>query len=151
MAGEVVRAEVRGLRDLQAELRRLDSAWPRELRLLNKSVAELVVDEAESTGRSLGGVHAKTVDVGAFKARGEQRNATIVLDASRSKNAFAFGAEFGALQYHQFPGWRGNRWTDAGGSGVGYMLHPAIRDKRDEMLDLYDEGLGRLLARAFPD
>jgi len=45
---------------------------------------------------------------------------------------FAMGAEFGAIQYGQFPEWRGNK------DDAGYFFWPAIRNFRDDdMLDLW--------------
>ncbi|SRR6266508_2857846 len=141
---------IRGLAEFQRELRRAGAGFPRELRRLNLDAAQMVVTETEKRGRALGGVHAKTVRAGAFKARAEQRRAKVVIDASTKRNAFAFGAEFGSKRYHQFPAWRGNQWLpDAG--GVGYMLHPAVRETRDEIIDIYAELITQLARRAFPD
>lgn len=138
-----------GLAEFQRALRRAGAEFPRELRSLNMKAAQMVVRETERRGRARGGVHRKTVDVGAFKARAEQRRAKVVIDASRKSNAFAFGAEFGSKRFRQFPVWRGNQWQPDSG-GVGYMLHPAIRATKDEFIDIYAELIDELARRAFP-
>lgn len=139
--------EVRGLRDFQRQLRAIDMA--RDLRKTNKDAAELVVEAARRKARSLGSVHAETARLNGIRAAAEQRRAKVILGSARTP--FAFGAEFGAKQYPQFPPWRGNQHTDPDGSNVGYMIYPTIRETREEFLELYGDALEELAAKAFPD
>lgn len=59
---------------------------------------------------------------------------------------WAMGAEFGALQWKQFPNWRGNK------DEAGYFFWPAIRDFRDnDMLELWVKEAWKVIKPAFPD
>jgi hypothetical protein len=57
---------------------------------------------------------------------------------------YSFGAEFGAVQWHQFREWRGNQ------DDAGYFLWPAIREFRnDDMLDLWVKEVWSVMEKAF--
>lgn len=57
---------------------------------------------------------------------------------------FSFGAEFGAIQYHQFREWRGNQ------EDAGYFLWPSIREFRDQdMLDLWAKTVWETMKETF--
>jgi hypothetical protein len=47
--------------------------------------------------------------------------------------------------WNQFLPWRGI------GEGAGYAIFPTIRDSQDEIARMYEEEVGRITARAFPD
>lgn len=47
--------------------------------------------------------------------------------------------------WNQFRPWRGNK------AGAGYFLFPAIRDRADEIADVYGDAIGRITKQAFPD
>lgn len=142
---EAKEVEIHGLADFQRELRKVSETAGQDLRKTHLEAAELVVDKARSKARTVGAQQAAASV--SLKAAAEQRYAKIRLG---SKKGFELGAEFGSKAYGQFPPWRGNQWTSEGGVGVGYFLHPAIRESGDEMLRVYDRELARLTARAFP-
>jgi hypothetical protein len=139
---------IEGLAELQRELRRLSAEAPKELRKTHLEAAEYVRDRARAKARSVGPMQAKAATT--LVAAAEQRYAKVRLGKAGVAWGFALGAEYGARAYPQFPAWRGNQWTDEGGVGVGYFLHPAIRESGDGLLDLYDRELAALTRRAFP-
>lgn len=129
-------------------LRRLNRDLAKDMRMARRGAAKLVIEDAERKGRALGGVHAHTVRAGALKARATGTRTAIVLDASRPKTEPAFGAEYGSITYSQFPPWRGNQWTNGGpGGGVGYFLHPAIRETQDDMIRFHAQAIDILLLK----
>lgn len=140
---------IEGLADLQRELRKVSEDAPKELRKTHVDAAQLVVDRAQRKARSVGRMQAKAATT--LKAAAEQRYAKVRLGRAGVAWGFTLGAEYGSKAYPQFPPWRGNQWTDEGGVGVGYFLHPSIRESDRALLDLYDRELARLTRRAFPD
>lgn len=57
---------------------------------------------------------------------------------------YSIGAEFGAIQWHQFNEWRGNL------NDAGYFLWPSIREFRDEdMLDLWARTVWEQMKKSF--
>jgi hypothetical protein len=143
-----------GLREFQADLRALDKTLPREIRVVNLSVAKMVRDKAVSKGVSQGGLAAKAAPT--LKALAQQRSASIKLTATAAV-PFALGAEFGAghnierqrktgtyLGYNQFKEWRG------AGAGSGYFLWPTVREQEDAIAQSYLTRLTELTNRVFP-
>lgn len=139
---EPVRVE--GLREFQAELRKLDQKLPRELRVAGNEAAAIVVRDAQGRAQGRGGVAAKTAP--SIKATSEQRGARVSLGGTRFP--FAMGAEFGGRgrpTTQQFAPWTGSD------SGAGYFFYPAIRETRDQVTDAYADALDRLMRDAFPN
>lgn len=143
---DVVRVE--GLRDLQRELRAVDTKLPRSLAIANKTAAEYVADRARQRARSQGGVAAKSAP--SIRAAGEQRRSKVLLGGPSWP--YALGAEFGAKYHPQFKPWRGNQHSEGmqPGSGVGYFLYPTIRDTRDDFMDVYERAIDQVMRSAFP-
>lgn len=138
--------QIRGLRELQAGLRALDSKAPTDLRKGLKSAAELVAENARSLASSSGGVLAKSAD--SIKAQAEQRAAKISWGAARQP--YAIGAIMGALQYPQFDEWRGNSWS-VGVAGTGpRAVNDAVASKEDELVEAIADVFDELASRAFP-
>lgn len=134
------RVKVEGIKELQAALRELDKALPRELRKANLSVAREVTDQAKERASSVKG--------GARLVRGlfavaQQRSAGVQI-RDGGNTAGAFGYEFGAKKWRQFQPWLGS------GEYAGYAMWPAIRDAEPELPERYAEALDPLLRRAFP-
>jgi hypothetical protein len=138
---------VEGLRDFQKELQKAGKDWGKELRKANDEAAEPVALEARRRARRLGGVAAKTA--AAIETKSEQRRVKVRIKGlgPRGKFPFGFGAEFGAIQYAQFPAWTGS------GDSAGRFLFPASRDKPtlEKVEDVYFDALDRLARKAFPD
>lgn len=130
---------VEGLDQFRRELRKLDDKTLIDgLKDANKQVGDIVVDEAKSRAQTRLQVKA------ASTLRAGRQQARAVVTGGTARVPFFFGAEFGALQYRQFSPWRGS------GENAGYFLFPAIRDKREEVLDVYGVAIERLAAEAFP-
>jgi hypothetical protein len=151
MAGADGRHVIRGMDDLRRELRRASNESTRAFGLLNHGAAMIIQEAAEARGRRLGGVHGHVVRMNSIRASKKSRAAVIRIGGTAAKHGPALGAEFGAKQYPQFPDWRGNQWQAWGTNGVGYMVHPSIREKEEEVLDHYDRGILELFADVFPD
>lgn len=141
MAASSVR--VVGMRELQAALRRVDTALPRQLRLAGNAAVAGIVTGAQARARSQGGVAAKTAP--SIRAASEQRAAAVKIGGARYP--FALGAEFGAQRFRQFEPWRGNQWVMT--PGVGYFLHPEIVEhvRSGALVDAFDAALD--LVRVF--
>lgn len=135
-----------GLAEFQRELKHVSKELGGDLRKANLAAAEVVASSARSRATSQGGVAAKSAP--SVKAAAEQRRAKVAIGGA--KYPFALGAEFGAKRYPQFKPWRGNQWQPDV-AGVGYFLHPAIRETRDAFMDAYERAIDQLMRRAFPD
>lgn len=135
------RIQVDGLKELQSALRAADRDFPKQLRVANKSAADLVAEGTRSSFASRGGVAPKVAP--SVKALAQQRNASVKIGGP--KYPFALGSEFGSIRYKQFPAWKGN------GPDAGYSLYETIRDKRDDVVEVYGDALDKLTARIFPD
>lgn len=134
---------IEGLAEFRDGLRHYGRKYPLALTAANRKVAKEVGTAARSKAQSLGSVAAKTAPAVGWKASGTL--ASVTLDGVKAP--YAFGAEFGALQYPQFKPWKGN------GPEAGYFLYPTIREKseggfiKDTYLDLMVDELAK---RAFP-
>ena len=49
------------------------------------------------------------------------------------------------IGWNQFKDWRGNK------SGAGYFLFPTVRANIDEIIDIYGDGMEKILGNVFPD
>ena len=150
---------IRGLRDFAREMRQVDRQFPRVMRQAHKSVAGIVVDEAKTIGSRLGGVHAHVVAMNSIRAGGTAKGAKVIMGGTAAKHGPALGAEFGAYpsafgfirgpRVRQFPQWRGNAWQPYDG-GVGFMVHPAIRQHESRIGDEYWDHVEAAMADAYP-
>lgn len=138
--------EIHGLKEFRKELKHLDSALPREIGKANQEVADFVLKRSQTKAQAMGGVQAHAARRG-MKARRSQRTASITLDGQREPTIL--GAEFGAKRWRQFPRWRGNQWNPDSG-GVGYFLHPEIRDSREKQVEIMGDAFDRVARKAFP-
>lgn len=132
---------VTGLKELARELKRLNSDWPKELRLAAKQAAAIVATDARRRATSAGGVLGKSAP--SIKPGGTQRGAYVKIGGTSWP--YALGAEFGSVRFRQFKPWRGS------GEDAGYALYPAIRAKNAQVVDKFGDMLADLTRRAFPD
>ena len=128
---------ISGLKELQGALRDADRTLPRQLRVANKEAATTVHEIGEQHANFYGGSVAKAYEVGSFKVFAEQRKAGVRIRTGGG--LFGFGAEFGAKKFRQFLPWKGS------GADAGYTIHPAIRDKADEIRRAYEQAIHKLL------
>jgi len=132
--------DIIGLREFNAELRRLDTTLPKAVRELNFTIASDVATKATSVAESLGGVARKVAP--SLKALAQQARAQVKLGGPQYP--MAMGAEFGSVQFHQFKAWRGS------GAGAGYFLYPTVQAKKVELVPRYRSMLDQVTKPAFP-
>lgn len=128
---------VEGLTELNRALRRMGPEFPKEMRAVNKTVAEFVANDARSNAYSLGGVAAHVAP--SIKASAGTTSAGVAFGGPSWP--MAGGAEFGSIRYKQFQPWRGN------GPDAGYFVYPAIRQDADRIEDEYTEAVDDLIKK----
>lgn len=138
--GKADAVKVNGLADFRRELKTIDAELPKELRKTNLAAAELVAKDARTKANNQGGV-ARHVEPSIIAAA-TQGNAKLAWGGS--KFPMAAGAEFGSIRFKQFKPWRGS------GSDAGYFMFPAVRETREQFIEVYDEMLADLTRHAFP-
>lgn len=136
-------AKVYGLRELRAELKKLDNAadLQDELKDANFKAADFVVEHAKRKA----GTVSRQAAAAAESLRASRAAARAQVLIGSAAVPFALGAEFGSHVYKQFPTWRGNS------IGAGYFLWPTIRERMDEVVEYYGEELDKITRKAFPD
>lgn len=139
---------IEGLTAFIAEMKRSNPALVVEIASANFDAANGIVTAAKSKAQSVGwpgstGTAAQTL--GASKS---SQRSMVRLGGSRAP--WAFGAEFGAKKYKQFSPWRGNQWAGFD-TGVGYFLHPAIRESWPLAREAYLARVDAAMKAAFPD
>lgn|SRR5574337_175545 len=146
MSAPNLRIDVQGLKELRSALRKAGTQFPKELRVANLAAADIVVPEAKrralQSRPNLAGGAARVGSrgVGSIRALAQQKAAQIA-GGSAGVPWFA-GNEFGSSgRYRQFPS----------ASRDGYILWPAAKAKRDEVVQVYERMLEALAAEAFPD
>ena len=134
---------VEGLEELRAGLKKIGPEWPGRLGQVNKRLTTMIVAAAQS--RAATRQAAKAAE--SLKGSAGAKEAVITLGGDAYP--FALGAEFGALQYKQFPPWRGNQFEPSA-DGTGYFLHPAIHADLNKIEDAYLDAIDDLTHQAFP-
>ncbi len=134
---------VEGLEEFRAGLKKLGPEWPGKLGQINKRLTSMIVTDARNRASTAQAKKAAE----SLKASAGAKEAIVSLGGPGFE--FALGAEFGALQYKQFPPWRGNQFAPAEG-GVGYFLMPAIHDDLGKIEAAYLDAVGDLTKQAFP-
>jgi hypothetical protein len=161
-SGSTSGPEIIGLPEFRRALRALGREWPRELRKVNKTIADEAVALARSDAAERGGVWAKAAK--AIRARATQNEARIAVRPG-PKYPFALAAFwgmkrrtgwYGAKRFrgsggHQHAPWVGASWRVAERGEGPYVINDALARYRPRLLDRYAEMLDRLHAEAFPD
>ena len=154
--------ETVGLKEFRAELRRLqdDKEFTKELRQVNKKVADIAADAARGIASGMGGI--QSANASAIRGQATQTQARIGVRRS-SRNPAANAAFWGAKRRSgwyarsryraspapQFPQWVGNMW-DVGVAGQGpYAINDAIANNMDQLLDAFRDGIETLAGKAF--
>lgn len=152
----MIRMTVSGLRELQAELKKVDVKLPRELTKAHRDAAQMILDPAEREMASQPIPRADQAAAG-LRVRAAQRSIAIALLAS---NPIVRAGEFGtnvhtvfgrrvlaaSMKRRVFRPWLGS------GDEAGYALYPTIRRvvPTPQFQDAYLEALDRVYAAAFP-
>lgn len=145
---------IEGLREMRAQLKRLGVEWPKELRKVNRKVADLAAEYARGGADDAGGVAAKA----AYSIKGRNDQTAVIITWGGSGYEFADGAFFGALQYKRFQPWIGNQFTGGwelgtgaegpgqGPYGIGRAFNPRVVE---ELTQVHLDALEELAADAF--
>lgn len=150
----MIKVNVRGLRDFTRDLKQLEGDLHKELKAVNRKVADLMADRARSA--SPAGVQK------AIRARGTQRGAFVDIT---NRPPRALGVFLGMKQRsgwyshpryrnsagRQFKPWVGNAWDPGETGGEPYFVGPAINRSIENVLDLFGDEIEKLAARTFPD
>lgn len=160
--------DIVGLAALQRTARQISQDSVRELRVVNKKVADMVANRARLRALSLGPMQA--AQARSIAGKGEQRYGLITYGGARYP--YAMGANFGAYHnkarwrrphtatspngvryeraghyyqgWNQFPEWTGNQHL--GGSRDLILFH-TIRRLNPDIIDKYDELLADYVRR----
>lgn len=139
--------EVRGLRELSRDLKRIDKELPKEMRQASMGVARLVADEARANAGA--GTKIQRKAASAIKARAGAARAAIAVTPTPSV-PFALGAFYGAVKFKQFEPWVGTSWRAGRPDEGPYAINPAIASLEGEIVRVYGEAVNDLTQRAFP-
>lgn len=155
-----LKVQVVGIRELQRALRATSDAMPKAIQNAHKSVAEIVVRAAKGNA-------AGTSMVDRIRAVGTTRDAKIRFLGHRQKprssrfigprlnriphkgNTDAFLQEFGGRA--PLFGLRDHWHEVKARNRRGYIVYPAIRQTRDQVMERYAEALDEALQRHFAE
>ncbi len=134
MAPIVEPIEIEGLRDFMRNLRALDQALPKALRLAGNEAAELVVDDARSRMPRRSGRAAKSV-----KARSTRTAVRIASGGARAPYVpwLDYGGKVGP-----------NNSVTRKFEPDGRYVYPAFRDNRERVDDAYRKALAAIARQA---
>lgn len=169
--------EVRGLKEFRKNLKAMGSELPKELRTINKHVADEARDMARAEANRMGSVFAKAS--GSIRSYATQNQASIGFNQGGIANVAFWGTKRRSGWYNwrrylsnsqegvasregwvagshgikQHPPWIGSDW-DVGVEGQGpYAINDAIARGREYLDDIYLDEIGTLAhtTGAFPD
>lgn len=150
--------EVKGLKDFRRELKAVSADLPKELRRLQKDIADDVASRAQGIAGGMGGVQAKAA--GSIRGYATASQASVGFPAGGIAGAAFWGMKrrtgwYAAPRYsgspRQHPLWVGAGW-EPGVRGQGpYALNDALADEADTLLERYADMIEGLASRAFPD
>lgn len=150
---------IRGVKEFRRALKSIGPEWSKELRVVHKRIADMVVPHAQSRARGMGGVQAKAAS--RIVGRANQREARIGVSATGGvpfANVAFWGAKkrtgwyargrYSGSPARQHPEWVGNSW-DVGVPGGGpYAINDTIAEDRPDVYDEYLRMLADLAERA---
>lgn len=114
----------------------------------NFAVGKEIVVDAKDKADAIARPRSAALAAKTLGASKSAKNAMVRLGGKRAP--FALGTEFGAKKYKQFSAWRGNQWKSFD-SGVGYYLHPAVRESWPEARATYLKTIDEVMRSSFPD
>jgi hypothetical protein len=105
-----------------------------------------IVRDDEDLDQVLGRIRSQTIDFSRKNTAKRFRGmGAFGVDAATYSTGRRAGQNIVIRGWNQFLPWRGI------GEGAGYAIFPTIRDSQDEIARMYEEEVGRITARAFPD
>lgn len=130
-----VQMEIVGLDSLLKDMGVMEQNYKEAEAVFQRLAAQAIVDQARDNARVVGRQQEKA----ARTARVFRGNT-----AQYGGLPWAIGAEFGSIQYRQFPAWRGR------GMGAGWFFWPAVEDfKERRMIDLWDQQVWNEIKESF--
>lgn len=138
---------VEGLRDFASEIRQLD-----ENKLLgqaHKALSSYVADEAKDRASALSGRFPSYKEV---KLGASANSREVIVNVKKPLgHAAEWGTKVQVVFGRRYPAsvLRKRVWPEWGTEG--YLVHPVLRDKQEEIIQRYSEALQEVAARVFPD
>lgn len=143
------RVTVEGLNSFIREMKKVEPSLVVQIAEANFDAATEITDAARKKAEGIGWPgSARKAAEGTLKASKSARRAMVRLGGAKAP--YALGAEFGAKRYKQFAPWRGNQWSGFD-SGVGYFLHPAIRESWPAAREAYLTRIDLIMKQPFPE
>lgn len=140
-----LQVDIEGMKEFRKHIKSVDKRLTKEIGRMHKQLASDVVmpavrDRAGQSRTALSGGTTRLGSAGArdIKPKGTQKAAQIV---AGKKTPYMMGHEWGSKTYGQFPS----------ATKEGYIIRPAIAEKRPEVLEKYGEALDAAVKPAFPD
>lgn len=140
--------EIEGLAEFILAMKKANPDLVVKIALANFAVGKEIVVDAKTKAQSLSNPATPGKAAKSLGASKSAKNAMVRLGGKRYP--FALGAEFGAKRYNQFAAWRGNQWKSFD-SGVGYFLHPAVRESWPDARETYLQTIDEVMKTAFPE
>lgn len=155
---------ITGVREFRRALKQIGPEWPRELRVVHKTIADEVAAAARGRASGMGGVQALAAK--SIKGTANQREARIGVSGQvkgrRTSgpigNVAFWGAEkrtgwYSRYRYKdvptaQHPTWVGNSWDVGDPSGGPYAINETIAVMKPEIYEQYLQMLENLAERA---
>lgn len=138
--------EIHGLKELRRGLRQFPGDANRAVKAAHRKVAELVVEEAPRQASRAPGSRGSGSNKGLARYARSLKNSPTVGGARVVSNLpDAYGQEFGAFAYRQFPTWSGQSTT------AGYVGYAALRARHNDIADEYLDALMDAMSSAYPE
>lgn len=151
-------AEVRGLAEFRADLKKLDnsSRWTKDLGKSQREIATKVAGWSRFAASGMGGPYAHFASsiVGTGGATGARvglrgSSANTTFWGAKKRTGWYAAGKYAESTGRQHPKWVGASW-DVGVSGQGpYAINPTIAAKSEQILAMYGEAVDRITAEAF--
>lgn len=155
-------AQVTGLADFRRELKALDDSFPRELRNVHKTIADMSRDGARGVAVGMGGVFAhNAAAIRSYASVGEARvgiregsrypSAPVAFWGAKKRTGWYAAKRYRDSTGQQFRSWVGDSWDAATFNGGPYAINRALYFDLPEIIEQYAQMIDRLAAKAFPN
>lgn len=149
MADNRSAVRVEGLKVLARELGKADKNLRKELGKAYKRMGQWLVPKMQARMRRAGKGAGGSLGAQGIRPSAATTSARINLLGS---NPRVRGDEFGSKKYGQFRPWTGNQWgQEFPAKGVGYAVHPTIRENEEGILERFENAIEEALKGAYPE
>jgi hypothetical protein len=146
---------VEGLDKFLRELRKIDREYGKRMKLVHERVSKLVTGRAKAAAppRAQRGMSHNATQKAAFvrTTPGRRGDALGVVWGMRRRSGWFAKERYSGSTGRQFKPWVGNQWDPGEQGGKPYFIGDAINESIDEVLDVYEEEIDKLVAEAFPE